>query len=203
MTNRNVVAVAAAMVFLTVASTVGQGQNRDRLVQEFLEAIPPDTVTDAEVYEMNGFRVESAQVKELDAALTHDGNEMQLLSVTAADVFKVTIEKGRPMSAGGGVGIFHRKAGTPMLAVADGNNDGRIDSLEYSVLGIDGETLLTVVDYEADGQSDLRISFENGYFEIWHIDRWYRAETRNGRPGIVIEGEFVELKRGDNRWIVP
>jgi hypothetical protein len=39
--------------------------------------------------------------------------------------------------------------------------------------------------------------------ELWHIDRWYRTEVRDGRRGIVIDGKFVELQRGDNRWAVP
>jgi hypothetical protein len=87
-----------------------------------------------------------------------------MLSVTADDVFKVGVEKGRSMSTGGGVGI---------------------------------------VDYEADGQPDMRINFKDHYFEIWHVDRWYLAEARDGRRGIVVDGEFVELQRGENRWIVP
>ena len=67
----------------------------------------------------------------------------------------------------------------------------------------DGDIVIDVIDYEADGQPDFRINFKESYFEVWHIDRWYRAESRDGRRGIVIDGRFVELERRDNRFYVP
>ena len=30
----------------------------------------------------------------------------------------------------------------------------------------------------ADGQPDFRMNFKEGFFEIWHLDRWYRAGPR-------------------------
>jgi hypothetical protein len=157
----------------------------------------------AAVYETNGFRVESAELEQLGATFEHDGTRFQALSVTADGVFRVGIEKGRPMSTGGGVGIFHRGTGTPMVSLADRNGDGLVDILTYAVLDENGTAILDVVDYEADGQPDMRINSKDHYFELWHIDRWYRTEVRDGRRGIIIDGEFVELRRGDNRWVVP
>ncbi|HEX7079760.1 MAG TPA: hypothetical protein VF329_01950 [Gammaproteobacteria bacterium] len=63
-------------------------------------------------------------------------------------------------------------------------------------------TVLHVVDYEADGQLDMRLDHRDGSFEIRHVDRWYAVESRDGRRGIV-DGKFVELEQVDNRWVVP
>jgi len=148
--------------------------------------------------------VESSTAKELGRDLQPTGKEMALLDVRANGIFGVGIERGRDgMSLGGGIAIFHRDAGTPMLSAGDRDGDGRIDIVTYGVVDADGESVLDVVDYEADGQPDFRMHFKEGYFEIWHIDRWYRAESREGRRGIVIDGRFTELERRDNRFWVP
>ena len=179
-----------------------EGRELERLRDTLAQTIE-DTATNAAVYDTNGFHVEAAEVEELGATFKPNGTRFQGLWVTADDVFQVTIEKGRPMSTGGGVGIFHRETGKPMASIADRNGDGIIDILTYAVLDENGEIVLDVVDYEADGQPDMRVNFKDHYFELWHVDRWYRTEVRDGRRGIVIDGEFVELRRGDNRWLVP
>lgn len=202
--------VAGAAGTFLMLCVVGRGAAQDSATQEGVERLKEsltktidDNATNAAVYDTNGFHLESAEVAELGGDFKPDGTRFQVLSVTADNVFRVGVEKGRPMSTGGGVGIFHRDTGTPMVTVGDRNGDGRIDVLTYSVLDENGKAVLDVVDYEADGQADMRVNFRDHYFEIWHIDRWYRTESRDGRRGIVIDGEFVELKRGDNRWIVP
>ena len=202
--------VAVATWAGLMLGVVGCGSSQDggtRVELEQLKQSLTKTIdgnaTNAAVYDTNGFHLESAEVAELGAGFKPNGTRFQMLSVTADDVFKVGIEKGRSMSTGGGVGIFHRETGKPMVAISDRDGDGRIDILTYSVLDESGQAALDVVDYEADGQPDMRINFKDHYFEIWHVDRWYRAETRDGRRGIVLNGEFVELQRGENRWIVP
>jgi hypothetical protein len=90
-----------------------------------------------------------------------------------------------------------------MLSAADRDGDGRIDVLEYYVVDEKGEPVMSVVDYEADGQWDMRIHYKEHYFEIWYGDRWYRVEKRGDRPGIVVAGAFVALEKSDNRWVVP
>jgi hypothetical protein len=206
MRKRVVAATCAGLTFCFVVRSAAQDiSTRDELEQlkESLAETIADNMTSAEVYDTNGFRVESAEVEELGASLKPNGTRFQMLSVTADGVFRVGIEKGRPMSTGGGVGIFHRETGTPMVSIGDRNGDGLVDILTYAVLDENGQVVLDVVDYEADGQPDMRINFRDHYFEIWHIERWYRTEVREGRRGIVIDGEFVELQRGENRWIVP
>ena len=185
-----------------VAQDDGTRSELEQLRESLSETIASNVKSPA-VYDTNGFRVESADVGQLGAGLEPDGTRVQMLSVIADGMFMVGIEKGRSTSTGGGVGIFHRETGTPMVSVADRNGDGRIDILTYAVLDENGRAVLDVVDYEADGQPDMRVSFSDRYFEIWHVDRWYRTEVRDGRRGIVVEGEFVPLSRGDNRWIVP
>jgi hypothetical protein len=167
-------------------------------------AIVAQNTTSADVYDTNGFHIESSQVADLSADLKPNGNQVDLLWVTSDGVFQVVIEKGRPgSSTGGGVGLHHRKTGAPMLSVGDRDGDGRLDILTYAVVDEGGNAILDVVDYEADGEPDVRIHFVEHYFEIWHVDRWYRTEVRDGRSVIVIDGEFVELRNAGNRWVVP
>jgi hypothetical protein len=71
------------------------------------------------------------------------------------------------------------------------------------VLDENGERALSVTDYEFDGQPDLRIHFKESYFEIWHIDQWYRATKQGDQTGIFMDGEFVALRQENNRWVVP
>jgi hypothetical protein len=193
-----------AVVIACAATATAQecGDDLERVRESLAQTIAENT-TNAAVFDTNGFHVESAEVEELGATFKPNGTRFQMLSVTADGVFKVGIEKGRAMSTGGGVAIFHRETGWPMVSLGDRNGDGVIDILTYGVLDKNGEGVLDIVDYEADGQPDMRINFKDHYFELWHIDRWYRTEVRDGRRGIVIDGEFVELRRGDDRWIVP
>jgi hypothetical protein len=75
--------------------------------------------------------------------------------------------------------------------------------MEYSSVDASGKAVMTVIDYEADGQADFRMNIAKGYNEIWHIDRWYRLEKRDAATGIVLNGAFIVLKRENNRFIVP
>lgn len=181
-----------------------ESPGREDLVEALTRRLPDDTFGNVERFVTNGFQIESSHAREIGRDFEPTGRTMALLEVAANDMFRVGIEKGREgMSLGGGVAIFHRDTGEPMLSVGDVDGDGSIDVLTYSVFDASGVHLLEVIDYEADGQPDMRIHFKERYFEIWHIDRWYRAETKGERPGIVIDGEFIELQRGNNRWIVP
>jgi hypothetical protein len=192
--------VAVMSLGIPVLPALAQEELADRLRQ----AIPADTVTDAWSAEVNGFVVQSYQARELGEELQPTGQTMALFYVDAERMFQVAVEKGREnMSLGGGIGVFHRESGRPMLTAGDRSGDGRIDVLTLKVLDDSGNPMLDLVDYEADGQWDMRVNLQEGYFEIWHIDRWYRPETRDGHRGVVIDGNFVELERGDNRWKIP
>ena len=188
---------------LGLVSTAAIAQDREQALEQIAEAVSKG-ISNPEVFETNGFRIESSIVTELGSDLEPNGKEFQMISVDAADMFRVTVEKGRPgMSLGGGIGIFHGESGSPMMSFGDRDGDGRIDILDYLVLDEDGERALSVTDYELDGQPDLRIHWKEAYFEIWHIDQWYRVAERGDRRGIFIEGKFIELRQENNRWIVP
>ncbi|MEO8307810.1 MAG: hypothetical protein ABI616_07185 [Pseudomonadota bacterium] len=175
----------------------------DELIREFVKAMPPDATTNAHRVDANGFHLESSQNKELDGSLKPTGNEFQTVIVTAPKTFKIGIEKGRSSSTGGGLAIFNRESGAPILSVGDANGDGQLDGLTYSKVDAAGKVLVSVTDYEADGQADLRVNFAEHYAEIWHIDRWYRVEHRDGRRGILVDGKFIEVKLEKNRFFVP
>jgi hypothetical protein len=140
---------------------------------------------------------------ELGRDFRPNGNSFDYLEITANEIFRVGVEKGRAMSAGGSVGAYHRDTGKPMFVAADENGDGLIDLISYYVLDESGKNnVLNVIDYEADGQADMRINFAESYWEMWHGDRWHRPEERDGVRGIVVNGNFLEIEMVDNRWIV-
>jgi hypothetical protein len=177
----------------------------------FIKAMPGDTIRGAATFHSNGFQINAGMLKELGTEKAAEGKfkptdkEMRVLTVEAPRMFKLGIENGRDgVSMGGGVTLFQRSTGLPMLSVGDADGDGRIDTLSYSVFDVRNERILEVIDYEADGQPDMRVHLREGYFEIWQVDRWFRVETRDDRPGIVINGRFVPLQRDPrNHWVVP
>jgi hypothetical protein len=196
-------ALAVSCVALAVAAQDSSRDDQLERLKESLETVIASNATDAEAYDTNGFHVDSSDNVQLGADLRPDGQRFQRVSLTAPGVFGVIVEKGRPMSTGGGLSISHRDSGQPILSVGDTNGDGALDALTYSTVDERGERLIDVVDYEVDGQPDLRINLAEGYSELWHVDRWYRIENRNGVRGIVLNGAFVELKRENNRFVVP
>ncbi len=198
----------SALVLLCVDASVAAAPEptKDELVREFMKVIPPGTISRAQSFEVNGFGIESSRYKQLGGSgeeLTFNGREMEAVVVTAPGLLKAVVEKGIPPTAGGGLAVFHRDSGTPLVSLMDSNGDGALDFIEYSTVDAAGVPLVQVMDYDANGQADLRIHFQERYFEIWHRDKWYRAETREGKRGIILDGRFVELRNEKNRWLVP
>lgn len=203
MTRSNLAVIGLALFFVPLVPGVAQDEDlREELVDRVLDVMPDDTVTGAEVFEANGFRMETADVKQLNERFQQDGTEFQLLTVDAKGVFRVIVEKGREEATSGSVGIYHRLSGQDMLTAADRDADGRIDLLLLNVLDENGDVVMNVIDYEADGQPDFRLNFREPYQEIWHEERWYRIERRDGTRGIVVDGEFREIEVVDNRQTV-
>jgi hypothetical protein len=187
----------------SIFSSVSTAQSSAERALELLERITPEPDLQ-EVLETNGFRIESVGQSELGRDFEPNGNSFDYLEISADEIFRVGVEKGRAMSSGGSVGAYHRDTGKPMFVAADENGDGLIDLIAYTVLDESGErNMLEVIDYEADGQADMRLNFAEGYFEIWHDERWRRTEQRDGQRGIVVDGDFIELEMVNNRWIVP
>jgi hypothetical protein len=201
------VAVTAAILVVAIGA---EPPTLDDVKKDFLQSLPEGAVKNVHSFETNGFHVESSTHQELiprkgaDGKLQGSGKHFDLLTVSAPGMFQVWVEKGRVGdSNGGGVLIRHRESRQPLLSVGDRDGDGRIDLLTYSVYAAGGEYVLEVIDYEADGQADMRIHFKDNFFEIWHAGQWRRVEKRGEQRSILVDGKVVQLRRGDNRWIVP
>lgn len=171
----------------------------DDLASKMRELYPPDTISNVEGFETNGFSIRSSNNAELQADMTPSGERFDVVIIDADDLFKVVIEKGRSMSTGGGVGIYHRDTGAPILTTGDRDGDGALDIVSYTVANDRGEAVREVVDYDADGQLDLRVHFEQDYAELRHQEQWYRIEEQDGVRGITVEGVFREVRSADGR----
>lgn len=201
---RIAIAASTLVALCAIDATAAQAPPaREEPLRLFSELIPPDAITQLQDFRVNGFRIQSSHNKELGTDFNPSGHEFQSTIITAEETFKTVMEKGRPSSKGGGLALFHRQSGEPILSVGDSDGDGRLDNLTYTSVDADGKATLSVTDYEADGQLDLRINFIDRYAELWHVDRWYRLEVREGRRGIIKDGTFVELERRNNRYYVP
>jgi hypothetical protein len=76
----------------------------------------------------------------------------------------------------------------------------RLDSLHYTAVDDAGNPVLEVIDYEMDGQLDLRMHYGSpGYAEIWHVDRWLRIERSANGSGVYINGQFKKVVSEDGR----
>jgi hypothetical protein len=190
---------AAIALLVAVSGSAVAQESTVRTTQALEDLIPEGTTSNVETFESNGFRIESSRNNEIRPDLEPTGNRFEGLIIEADGIFKVGVEKGRPMSAGGGVGIFHRITGVPVLSVADQSGDGRLDILSYSVIGKDGKAIREVVDYDADGQANVRLHFDERRAEIWHKERWHDIEERDGRRGISVDGDFKEIESAGNR----
>jgi hypothetical protein len=199
--------VVLAVLCATVSMAAEPDPSKDDLVREFMKVIPPDTFTNTQTLAVNGFNIESNRYKQLgvkgEEGLSFNGKEIEAVVVTAPGVLKAVVEKGVPPTIGGGVAVFHRDSGTPLVSLMASTGDGTLTYIEYSNVDASGKVVMTVIDYEADGQADFRMNFANGYNEMWHVDRWYRLEKRDGANGIVLNGAFTALKPEKNRYMVP
>jgi len=201
----------ACVVFGALCATASMSAepepSKDKLVRDFAKVIPPDTISNAQSFTVNGFDIESSRYKQLgvkgEEKLSFNGKEFEAAVVTAPGVFRAMVEKGVPPTTGGGIAVFHRDSGAPLVSLAASPGDGALSYMEYSNVDASGKVVMTVIDYEADGQADFRMNFAKGYNDIWHIDRWYKLEKRDGATGIFMNGAFTVLKREKNRFVVP
>lgn len=195
----------AALVFGAIPLAGAQPPAGDDALEQFKERLTgaaEASIKNPETRDTNGFRVLSSDNAELGLDFQPNGNRFQLLEITSPGVFRTMVEKGRPSgSLGGSTGAFHRDSGEPLFSAWDADGDGRLDGIQYSAVDEKGKTQVTVIDYDADGQSDLRL--HSDYGEIWHVDRWYRIEKRGSLRGVMLDGEFVELEHAGNRPFVP
>lgn len=188
--------------FLFASASADDSVSNSGLVQQFSKLIPSDVIRDVETFEATGFQVTSSTASELNAEFEPSGSEKELLRVESDGMFSVWLERSRTQTSGGGIMVQHPQSGWPLLLANDNDNDGRLDILTYTVMNEFGESLIEITDYDVDGQADLRLHLQEGFFEIWHQDRWYRSEVRGGVRGIVEDDQFREIKIVDNRPVI-
>ena len=198
----------AALLLLSAISAITaraaeEALSRDDLLAEFAKLLPPDAITESHTLNSNGFTLEFDRYKQLGEGLEPNGKEFQSLFVSASGAFRTQVVKGVLPNVDNGVSIYHRDSGTPLLALSDSDGDGRPDMLTYWNVDAAGEASFQVTDYDMDGQPDLRINYAEHRVELWHLDRWYRVETRDGHRGIVVDGKFVEVRNEKSRLFVP
>lgn len=141
MRTRKAIAASTVLALGALAAAAAQEQpSREEVFQQFQKLVPPDAVTQLQIFHANGFRIESSNNKELGGNFKPNGNEFQSAIVTADGGFTTVVEKGRPTSVGGGLAMFHRQSGVPILSVADADGDGRLDGITYT--SVDAEARL-------------------------------------------------------------
>jgi hypothetical protein len=177
--------------------------SRDEGLAVLASVIPPETITSSHVIDSDGFHIAFDRYKQLGEGLKPNGDEFQSVFVSALGSFRAQVVKGVSPTVRNAVSIYHRHSGTPLLTLSDSDGDGQPDALTYSRVDSSGNVTLEVTDYDMDGQADLRLNFAEHHYEVWHADRWYRVEARDGRRGIVVDGRFVELRKDKNRYVVP
>jgi hypothetical protein len=190
-------------IYVTASIAADDELPRDEAIAVLANVIPPGTIRSSQALDSNGFHFEFDRYKQLGEGLKPNGDEFQSVFVSAAGSFKAQVVKGVAPTVKNGVTIYHRDSGKPLLTLSDSDGDGRPDSVTYSKMDSQGVVTLEATDFDMDGQADLRFTFAEHYFEVWHADRWYRVETRDGRRGIVMDGRFVELRKDKSRYIVP
>jgi hypothetical protein len=194
------------VLLLIVAATSHAAESppsREEVIAELTKRLPPGTVSNGRTFEVNGFHIESSRYRQVDTDFKPNGDEFQSVTVEAPDLFMISIDKGVPPTNRHGVGLFHRDSGTTLMSVSDENGDGALDFIQYSRVDAAGKVVMTVIDYEADGQADFRMNVVEQYNEMWQVDRWYKIEKRDGKTGITINGKFTEVQREKNRYVVP
>jgi hypothetical protein len=189
--------------FATAGFAADNDLSRDEALDVLANVIPSGTITGHHAIDSDGFHFEFDRYKQLGEGLKPSGDEFQSVFVSASGSFKAQVVKGVASTVKNGVNIYHRDSGKQLLMLWDSDGDGLPDTVTYSKVDSAGNVTLEATDYDMDGQPDLRLNFSERYFEVWHVDRWYRVETRSGRRGVVMDGRFVELRKDKNRYFVP
>jgi hypothetical protein len=200
---RLIAMLVVSAIFVSASIAADDDLSRDDALAALASVIPPGTIKSHQVLDSNGFHLEFDRYKQLGEGLKPNGDEFQSVFVSSAGSFKTQVVQGVAPTARNGVTIYHRDSGKHLLTLSDSDGDGRPDAVTYSKVDSQGTVTLEATDFDMDGQADLRLNFAEHYFEVWHADRWYRVETRDGRRGIVMDGRFVELRKDGNRYIVP
>ena len=173
--NRFVVVLALT---IPIAMVCGAQELEPGITQRFSIKGVGEQVLDTPSFHVVSARslVESSQRSPRGPVTEADAREIETLMVTGSVPFKVIVTDGTTTTPGSGISVSHAVSGRSMMTMSDQDGDGQMDIVTYSVLDSEGAATVQVIDYEADGQPDVRLHFRDGALEIWHLDRWDLAE---------------------------
>ena len=194
---RLIAGIAAA--FFACVGLCADVPSHDDLVEMLAKVIPPGTVTDEHVVRADIFDVKTMKYRELSKELQLTDAQHTLARVSVRDVpqLEIGIDRG---SGTIGVEIVDARTQANLLSVGKRDSQGRLDSLRYTVVDDAGNPQLEVIDYEMDGQADVRMHYGSPSFaEVWHADRWLRVERKGDARGVYINGQFRRVRSEGGR----
>jgi hypothetical protein len=188
-----------AAAFFACVSLCADIPTHDDLVQKLAKVIPPGTVTDERVVRADIFDVKTMKYRELSKELQLTDAQHTLARVSVRDVPQLDI--GIDRGAGTiGVAIVDARTQENLLSVGKRDSQGRLDSLRYTVVDDAGNPQLEVIDYEMDGQADVRMHYGSpSYAEVWYADRWFRVQRNGNAHGVYVNGQFRRVRSEGGR----
>jgi hypothetical protein len=152
------------------------------------DIIARDSLSNMRTLDADAFTIDSFRYRELTAQFKPTDRQHSALRIKpkAGPPFAVSVDRG-PDTIGFAV---ENGAGEAVVQVGQRHADPGLNHLIYTVLDAQGHPKTIVHDYEIDGQADTRMHFgPSGYVEVWHLDRWYRMERKDGERFITVDGK--------------
>lgn len=85
--------------------------------------------------------------------------------------------------------------------VWDRDNNGSYEYLSYTYYDGNKEPLGKVIDFQRDGQLDMKIQFKSHSRSIWFKETWHPLHEKNNNEYINIDGHFVPVKYVGGRYV--
>ncbi|MCL1049923.1 hypothetical protein L2755_09850 [Shewanella abyssi] len=152
-------------------------------------------INDVEVVILNGVRIESMLVNQLDGHFKKTDKTTMMVQTSHPDMPSVGVSLDAAGSKESGVGIFQKGTGQPYASFVDKDGDGVFDLLMYSALDRNGKHLLEVEDYGMDGQADFKLNLETGVASIYFEGQWYHSIGKVAKDKyFLINNEKVSIQ---------
>ncbi|QQX81022.1 hypothetical protein JK628_03885 [Shewanella sp. KX20019] len=152
-------------------------------------------INGVEVAILNGVRVESMLVNQLDGHFKKTDKTTMMVQTSHPDMPSVGVSLDGGGSKESGVGVFQKGTGEPYASFVDKDGDGVFDLLMYSALDRNGKRLLEVEDYGMDGQADFKLNLETGVASIYFEGQWYQSIAEVAKDKyFLINNEKVSIR---------